>query len=162
MTSRPCSIAALLVLAVALTPAIAAVREGAVREHAQRVDRDELVTTGGWALQSATAADGTAIAAVTAPGVLFEAVFSGDAVGIGGGCNRLHGGYRLAGKRMTITLAAATRMACEGNRADADTRLIDLLGRAFKAELVSPQPYRLRLTADNGDVIVFQAKPLPL
>ena len=132
---------------------------GAERERTARFDRDELVNTGGWTLQSANAA-GAEIAEVRAPGIAFEMTFSGNEVNASGGCNQLRGTYTASGKRLEMTLAIATRMACTDDKNLADRRFSELMSGSFKAELLQPQPYRLRLTNDAGDVFVFQAKPI--
>ena len=64
--------------------------------------------------------------------------------------------------RLDMTLAIATRMSCTDDKNLADRSFSELMGQSFKVELIEPQPYRMRLTSDNGDVLVFQAKPIPL
>lgn len=135
---------------------------GAERERTAAFNRDELVNTGGWALQSATAADGAGIAEVRAAGTEFEMTFSGDSVSAQGGCNQLSGSYTASGKRLDVTLNIATRMSCSDDKNLADRRFSELMSQSFKVELLQPQPYRMRLTSDGGDVLVFQAKPIPL
>jgi heat shock protein HslJ len=134
---------------------------GAERERTTRFDRDELVNTGGWTLQSASAA-GAEIAEVRAPGIAFEMRFSGNEVTASGGCNQLRGSYTATGKRLEMTLTIATRMACTDDKNLADRRFSEIMTGTFKAELLQPQPYRLRLTSDSGEVFVFQAKPISL
>jgi len=136
-----------------------AAASGAERERTARFDRDELVNTGGWTLQSANAA-GAEIAEVLAPGIEFEMTFSGNEVSASGGCNQLRGSYTAIGKRLEMTLAIATRMSCTDDKNLADRRFSEMMSGSFKAELLQPQPYRLRLTSDSGDVFVFQAKPI--
>jgi heat shock protein HslJ len=136
-----------------------AAASGAERERTARFDRDELVNTGGWTLQSASAA-GAEIAEVRAPDIAFEMTFSGDEVSASGGCNQLRGSFTATGKRLEMTLAIATRMSCTDDKNLADRRFSELMSGSFKAELLQPQPYRLRLTSDTGEVFVFQAKPI--
>ncbi len=135
---------------------------GAERERTATFNRDELVNTGGWTLQSATAADGAGIAEVRVAGAEFEMTFSGNSVSAQGGCNQLSGSYTASGKRLEMTLNIATRMSCSDDKNLADRRFSELMSQSFKVELLQPQPYRMRLTSDSGDVLVFQAKPIPL
>lgn len=123
-----------------------------------RVDRDELINTGGWTLASATGAESAA--AVRAEGIAFAMTFDRGEVVANGGCNTIRGGYTLSGKRMSFEVAITTRMACTDDKNLADRSFVELLNREFKAELLEPQPYRLRLTDDTGQVLEFQAKPL--
>lgn len=135
---------------------------GAERERTATFNRDELVNTGGWTLQSATAADGAGIAEVRVADAEFAMTFSGGNVSAQGGCNQLSGSYVISGKRLEMTLNIATRMSCSDDRNLADRRFSELMSQSFKVELLQPQPYRMRLTSDSGDVLVFQAKPIPL
>lgn len=135
---------------------------GAERERTASFNRDELINTGGWTLQSATAAGGAAIAEVRASGADFEMRFSGGDVDAKADCNQLRGGYTVSGKRLEITLNIATRMSCADDKNTADRRFSELMSQSFKVELLEPQPYRMRLTSDSGDVLVFQAKSIQL
>lgn len=135
---------------------------GAERERTATFNRDELVNTGGWTLQSAAAADGAGIAEVRVAGADFEMKFSGSDVSAQGGCNQLRGTYTASGKRLEMTLNIATRMSCSDDKNLADRRFSELMSQSFKVELLQPQPYRMRLTSDSGDVLVFQAKPIQL
>lgn len=135
---------------------------GTERERTASFSRDELINTGGWTLQSATAAGGAAIAEVRAAGADFEMTFSGGTVDAKAGCNQLRGEYKASSKRLEVTLAIATRMSCGDDKNLADRRFSELMSQSFKVELLQPQPYRMRLTSDSGDVLVFQAKPMQL
>ncbi len=135
---------------------------GAERERTARFSPTELSNTGGWTLESANAAGGAGIAELRAPGIAFEMTFSNGEVSASGGCNRLRGTYTVAGNRLDMTLAIATRMSCTDDKNVADRSFSELMGQSFKVELIEPQPYRMRLTSDSGDVVVFQAKPIPL
>lgn len=142
--------------------AAGAAATGAERERTATFNRDELVNTGGWTLQSAAAADGAGIAEVRVAGADFEMKFSGGNVSAQGGCNQLSGSYVISGKRLEMTLNIATRMSCSDDNNLADRRFSELMSQSFKVELLQPQPYRMRLTSDSGDVLVFQAKPIQL
>lgn len=139
-----------------------AAASGAERERTATFNRDELVNTGGWTLQSAATAGGAAIAEVRVADADFELKFSGGSVSAQGGCNQLSGSYVISGKRLEMTLNIATRMSCSDDKNLADRRFSELMSQSFKVELLQPQPYRMRLTSDSGDVLVFQAKPIQL
>lgn len=134
----------------------------AANERTARLNRDELVNTGGWQLSSARGGDAETTTAVRAGGADFVLTFDGDRVSARGGCNTLRGTYTLAAKRMQFDLSIATRMACKDDGNRADSSFAALMGQEFKAELIEPQPYRLRLTADDGTVLEFTAKPMSL
>jgi heat shock protein HslJ len=137
-------------------PAAGATGGGA--ERSVRVDRDELINTGGWTL--ATATGGENADAVRAQGISFEMKFDRGEVSANGGCNTISGTYTVSGKRMTFDVAIVTRMSCTDDKNLADRSFVELMNQSFKAELLEPQPYRLRLTGDSGQVLMFQAKPL--
>ena len=135
---------------------------GAERERVARFSPTELRNTGGWTLESAHAAGGASIAEVRAPGIAFEMTFTDGEVSASGGCNQLRGEYKVAGKRLDMTLAIATRMSCTDDKNLADRSFSERMTQSFKVELIEPQPYRMRLTSDSGDVLMFQANPIPL
>lgn len=134
----------------------------APRERTARFSADELVNTGGWVLQSATAADGTALTSMRAPDTAFEMTFADGRVSASGGCNQLRGDYSATAKRLVLSLPIVTRMSCTDDKNLADRSFSERMSRAFKVELLEPQPYRLRLTNDDGDVIIFAAQPMSL
>ncbi len=135
---------------------------GAQRERIARFSPTELRNTGGWILESAHAAGGASIAEVRAPGIAFEMTFADGQVSASGSCNQLRGEYTVTGKRLDMTLAIATRMSCTDDKNLADRSFSERMSQSFKVELIEPQPYRMRLTSDSGEVMVFQAKPIPL
>ena len=139
-----------------------AAHSGAERERIARFSPTELRNTGGWMLESAHAAGGASIADVRAPGIAFAMTFTDGEVSASGGCNQLRGEYKVAGKRLDMTLAIATRMSCTDDKNLADRSFSERMTQSFKVELIEPQPYRMRLTSDRGDIMVFQAKPIPL
>ena len=141
--------------------AATAAGSGAPRERTARFSPNELINTGGWTLQSAKVG-GSAIAEVSAPGVAFEMTFANGGVSASGGCNQLRGTYKATGKRLDMTLSIATRMSCTDDKNLADRSFSERMSQSFKVELIEPQPYRMRLTSDSGEVMVFQAKPIPL
>ncbi|MFD0724448.1 META domain-containing protein [Lysobacter brunescens] len=154
------SIAALLSASIAIAaPAPGASADAGDKTRSLRVDRNELVNTGGWKLASATGAQADAL---RAPGVAFEVSFTGKDVRANGGCNDLRGTYEVSGKRMTFQIAIATRMSCEDEKNRADQAFSELMNRSFKAELLEPLPYRLRLTSDDGQVLEFEQLPMKI
>ncbi len=155
MPSRTALSLPVLLLAVACTGTAGA---GAGDGRSVRVDRDELINTGGWKLTSASGGD--AATALRAPGIEFTMTFTRGEVSANGGCNTLSGTYTASGKRMQFDIAITTRMSCTDDKNLADRSFVELLNREFKAELLEPMPYRLRLTADTGEVLEFQSQPL--
>lgn len=133
---------------------------GSGDERSLRVDRDELINTGGWRLASASGGDGAA--AVHAPGIAFDISFDREGISANGGCNTIRGTYTVSGKRMSFDVAITTRMSCTDDKNLADRSFVELMNQSFQAELLEPMPYRLRLTGDSGQVLVFQAKPMQL
>lgn len=133
---------------------------GSGGERSLRVDRDELINTGGWSLASASGGDGAA--AVRAPGIAFDISFDREGISANGGCNTIRGTYTVSGKRMSFDVAITTRMSCSDDKNLADRSFVELMNQSFQAELLEPMPYRLRLTGDGGQVLVFQAKPMQL
>lgn len=140
--------------------ATAATAAGSGGERSLRVDRDELINTGGWRLASASGSDGAA--AVRAPGIAFDISFDREGISANGGCNTIRGTYTVSGKRMRFDVAITTRMSCSDDKNLADRSFVELMNQSFQAELLEPMPYRLRLTGDGGQVLVFQAKPMQL
>lgn len=126
------------------------------RERTLRVDRDELVNTGGWTLTTTTA-PGAAPVAATVP---FRLVFDRKTTVVEDGCPTLRGDYTQTGKRMGFTLVAAVGQDCSGDAAQGAADFLATINRSFEAELIEPFPYRLRLTAEDGTVLEFQSQPM--
>lgn len=154
------SIVALLSTSFATAaPAPSAPASGGDKARSLRVDPNELVNTGGWKLASAS---GAHAGTLRAPGVAFEVSFTGTDVRANGGCNDLRGTYSVSGKRMAFQIAIATRMSCSDDKNRADQAFSELMNRSFKAELLEPLPYRLRLTSDDGQVLVLEQLPMKI
>ncbi len=126
-----------------------------------RVDKTELMNVGSWKLESAHGADKAGIDVLFVEGAAYEMKFDRDQVAVVGGCNHLRGSYS-GSKRMVFDVAIATRMACKDDRNLADQRMSELLSGTYTAELLESQPMRLRLTAEDGTVLMFVATPLQL
>ena len=154
MTLRRTLPIALLVAGLAAT----ACATGGERSRRARVD--DLASTGGWALITATGQEATR--ALRGEGVAFVVQFSSDEVVAEGGCNTLRGGYTLSGKTLSFDLAITTRRACPDAGNLADSTFVETMNRPFRAELFGGQPERLRLTGEDGTVLEFEAKPLRL
>lgn len=154
------SLAALLSASIATAgPTPGASADAGDKARSLRVDRNELVNTGGWTLASAT---GAQTEVLRAPDVAFKVSFTGKDMHANGGCNDLRGTYTVSGKQMTFQIAIATRMSCEDHKNRADQAFSALMSRSFKAELLEPLPYRLRLTSDDGQVLVFEQLPMKI
>ena len=83
------SLAALLSASIATAgPTPGASADAGDKARSLRVDRNELVNTGGWTLASATGAQAEAL---RAPEVAFKVSFTGKDVHANGGCNDLRG-----------------------------------------------------------------------
>lgn len=78
---------------------------------------------------------------------------------IGNLCNRMAAGYRADAATLTVSRLASTLMAC----ADPKLALLDdAMATRLEGALpfaVQGQPPRLKLTARNGDVLVFDGTP---
>ncbi len=116
-----------------------------------------------WSLEAATDGQGRPIAAVSpAPGRQFVFNFAGGRLHVEGGCNQLSGGYRIdAAGQMTVGRMAATMMACEPLKMQADAALSDLLAGPLKVELVQGAEPRLRLTSTAKDVLILSGELTP-
>lgn len=124
------------------------------------VSKTELINVGGWALESAQTAGGAAIADLTASGLQVNIAFEMDGMRADVGCNKLAGSYTAGSGRIATDLAITTRMACDDAKNRAEAALTELFKQSFKAELRQTEPMRMRLTAGNGDVLMFKALPL--
>lgn len=114
-----------------------------------------------WQLSNAQTAGGQKIGALfvqTDKPVQLD--FSGERLNVSNTCNRMGGGYSVAGNKMTFSPMASTMMSC------ADARL-NQLDREVSARLQGTATYilqtsgtpRLRLTTRSGDVLTFTGMP---
>jgi heat shock protein HslJ len=75
-----------------------------------------------------------------------------------GGCNRLIGGYELAGKRLTFGQLATTRMACPEGM-DTEVGFLTALGKVRTWRIADQY---LELLDDAGQLLArFEARPVP-
>ncbi len=114
-----------------------------------------------WRLTDATDAQGQRIEALFArPDHPLQLDFADGRVSVSNTCNRMNGGYTLAGDRLTLGRMASTMMACTEPKlsaldAEAGARLSGELGVAATAG-DTPE---LVLTAADGSRLVFQGAP---
>jgi len=116
-----------------------------------------------WSLDFATDGQGRRIEAVSpGPGRQFVFGFYGARLHVQGGCNQLGGSYLIdAEGRMTVSRMAATMMACEPAKMQADAALSDLLARPLKVEILEGAQPRLRLTSAVNDTLVLSGQLTP-
>ncbi|QQP94707.1 META and DUF4377 domain-containing protein [Lysobacter enzymogenes] len=115
-----------------------------------------------WNLDTATDAAGKPIALLQREGKYgLKLSFSGDNLGVSGGCNHVGAGFKLAGDRIDIGAFRTTLMACEDQRLmQMDSAISEQLkGSArFAIEGDAPQP-RLLLTTAGGAKLVLSGEP---
>lgn len=112
-----------------------------------------------WRLENATDASGKRV-----DGLFVRADkpvtldFSNGQLAVSNTCNRLGGGYTLAGNTLTVAPMASTKMACLDNALMAlDEAVGTRLEGALQVELAAQGPLTLRTAA--GEVLVFAAEP---
>lgn len=132
------------------------------RAETRRLTPDELSNTGGWTLRTASGADGARVAALFPEGHEAVLTFDRERVSAHAGCNRISGSYRSTRDSLTLDLSVMTKMRCPDPLNQADAALSERLTGRFRAELLEGMPVRLRLTAEDGSVYVFEARPLQL
>ena len=88
--------------------------------------------------------------------------FDRERISAHAGCNRMSGNYRSTRDSLTLDLSVMTKMRCPDPLNQADATLSERLTGRFRAELLEGMPVRLRLTAEDGSVYVFDARPLNL
>lgn len=166
-----------LLLASALVIACAGCATGAAAQIAvpgvidvptlERADRralssNELLNSGGWVLELATGPDGQRLDALFPEGEPYTLKFDEQGISARGSCNTLRGRYSAGSQRLEVELAISTRMACTDDRNRGDAALADVLKGRMKADLRETMPLRLRVTTEDGRVLVFRGLPLGL
>lgn len=133
------------------------------RADARPLSSNELVNSGGWALELATGPDGQRLDTLFPEGEPYTLTFD-DARGVSarGSCNTLRGGYSAGSKRLDVTLAISTRMSCTDDRNRGDAALAEVLTGRMKADLRETMPMRLRVITQDGSVLVFRGLPFGL
>lgn len=136
----------------------------ATLERADRrpLTRDGLMNSSGWVLELATTADGQRLDVLFPEGEPYTLKFDEQGVSARGSCNTLRGQFGAGARRLDVDLAISTRMACPDDRNRADAALAGLLKGRMKADLRETMPLRLRLTAEDGSVLVFRDLPFGL
>ncbi len=113
-----------------------------------------------WRLEQAVDAKGQRIEALFARADKpLQLDFRDGRVSVGNACNRMGGGYTIAGDRLQVARMAATLMACP------DPKLM-ALDQAIGKRLEAPQTIalsggaepRLTLTSADGDVLTFRGE----
>ena len=133
----------------------------------ERADRrplsgNELLNSGGWVLELATGADGQRLDALFPEGEPYTLKFDDDGISARGSCNTLRGRYSAGSRRLEVTLAISTRMACTDDRNRGDAALAEVLTGRMEADLRETMPLRLRVTTQDGSVLVFRGLPFGL
>lgn len=157
----PLALAACTKPAQDATPAATAVPATAAAVETPAVDAGASLPGYHWQLTDAKAADGTRI-----DGLFVRAEspvtldFADGRVAVSNTCNRMVGGYTLAGDTLTFTPMASTMMACT------DPALMALdqdVGKRLEgASTLALQPGTapvLTLTSASGDVLTFTGEP---
>lgn len=114
-----------------------------------------------WKLNNAQTASGQKIGALfvqTTKPVQLD--FSGNRLSVSNTCNRMGGGYSVAGNKMTFSPMASTMMSCADARLSQLDREVStrLQGTATYLLQTSGTP-SLRLTTASGDVLTFTGTP---
>lgn len=112
-----------------------------------------------WRLTDAADAQGQRITALFARADKPLALdFRDGHVGIGNGCNRIGGRYRVTGDTLTVDDLISTEMACEPALMALDAAISERLRGRLQARL-QRDPEKLILTTSAGDVLAFDGEP---
>ena len=109
-----------------------------------------------WRLASLPGHDAAFLAAVP-DGVTVR--FEGGALQAFAGCNRLRGGYTVAGDRLTLGPIAGTMMACPPPVGDVEDAFVRALTGTLRFAVAGDT---LTLTSDAGAALVFTKVPPPV
>lgn len=143
-------------LITSLMPLVLAACAGTPTSPPDATSPSPLMAQDIWTLNAATAKDG----AVLLPGDTgYQLQFTADRVSITGGCNRMAGGYTMAGGKLQVGALAATRMACPEPRMQQDATLARLLTQPLTVSLLESDPEQLRLQTSAGEVLMFTGAP---
>ncbi len=114
-------------------------------------NQDTSTINGKWEFISISDADSLLKNSERKPYINFhegESRFSGYA-----GCNRMMGGYEVAGDSLVLSQVAATRMLCEEMRIE-DTLLEKISGKSFYLDFESTK--QINLIDSSGDTLVIR------
>lgn len=115
-----------------------------------------------WTLQSASDASGQPVDGVSVPGQAVTMRFKDARVTVQGGCNSLHGGWRLSPQgQLTVGRLAATMKACDAPLMKADAALSALLAQPLQVERSAGDPPTLRLLTPSRQTLVWSGQPTP-
>ena len=88
--------------------------------------------------------------------------FAGSQLSVQGPCNRIVGGYQLAGaNQLKVNARASTRMACDPALMRADDVLFSLVANSLQFQMTGRPSARLRLVSADGGKLSFTGEPTP-
>ena len=108
-----------------------------------------------WRLSAAHLPQGQPIPALFAEGLAYQMRFADGQAVMEGGCNRMSGGYAVDKAYLKIEQFAATRMACEPARMQADEWISRQFGMPLKMRFETSS--RLELETMDGSKLRFEA-----
>ena len=114
-----------------------------------------------WRLRDATDANGQRIDALFVRAELpLQLDFRDGRLSVGNACNRMGGGYTLAGDTLTVASLASTMMACTDPKLMAlDGEVGKRLEGALKLALANGEAPTLTLATASGDTLAFAGEP---
>jgi hypothetical protein len=116
-----------------------------------------------WTLVFATDANNRR-AAVLPPGQHRPVVlsFAGSRLRVQGPCNQFVGRYQVTGaNQLTVSVGAATMMACDPVLMHADSALSNLLAKPLQAHITSRPSVQLQLVSPGNGTLKFAGEPTP-
>lgn len=142
--------------------AVAAAASASAPTSASAEDASAALAKYHWQLSDATDASGKRIDALFArPDRPLQLDFVAQGLSVGNTCNRMHGGYALAGDKLTVNTLASTMMACPDPTLMAlDTAVGKYLAGslALSLDTTGAKP-TLTLTTAHGDKLAFTGEP---
>lgn len=113
-----------------------------------------------WRLADAVDAGGSRVDALFAnPERPLQLDFSHGRVSVSGGCNRIGGGYRHQGARLSVDRLVQTQMACAQPLMTQDATIAGLLDGELELTVDDGDPPRLELVAADGTRLGFTGEP---
>lgn len=123
-------------------------------------DLTTLLAAHSWRLESATAREGTAVAALGGgPDGPLQLDFVDDQVRATNACNALSGAFTLDDAAIAFEPLVGTERACSGPLMAMEREVRVRLSGRHALEHVPGEPPRLRLVDGRGDVLVFTGAP---
>jgi heat shock protein HslJ len=125
---------------------------------------DSLAQTA-WELTRWASREGSAKPLPTERPIQLNFVVTGDQYGVSGfgGCNAYNGSYKLADRKLFVTVRATTRMACAAPAgADIEKAYLSALGKIASFTLDNGgAPRQMIFTISDGDTLTFQRRQDP-